>query len=161
MTKYESNIKHNAAPVERVYEKLSDLTNLRILQERMADPNFAEVIRQQAGSQVKPEQLEMIRERISQLQFDRDTVSTNVEQLGSNLTLRIVEREEPKLVKLAVENAPIGANLWIQLLPATDGGTKMKLTLGVDLNFFMRKMVEGKLKDGIERFADMLAMMPY
>ena len=161
MTKYESTIKHNAAPVDRVYAKLSDLTNLQVLQERFSDPEFAESLQQKAGDKIKPEQVESLQERIKSLQFDRDSVSGHVDQLGMDLTLRIIEREEPKLVKLALENSPIGANLWIQLLPDSEGGTRMKLTLGADLNFFIKKMVGSKLQDGVERFADMLASIPY
>lgn len=161
MTKYESSIKYNPAPVERVYEKISDLTSLRGLQERMSDPAFADTLKQRAGEQIKPEQVQMIQDKVKDLQFDRDSITTNVEQLGTTLTLRIIEREEPKLVKMELEGSPFPANLWIQMLPASDGGTRLKLTVGVELNFFMRKMVDGKLKDGIDRFADMVAMIPY
>lgn len=161
MTKYESTIKHSYAPNDRVYAKLSDLSNLKVLQERVSDPAFISVIKQQAGDKVSDEQIAQMQEKLQQLRFDQDSVSGHVDQLGVDMTLRIVERDEPKLVKLVLDNSPVPATLWIQLLPATDGGTKMKLTVGVELNFFMRKMIEGKLKDGVERFADMLATIPY
>lgn len=77
------------------------------------------------------------------------------------LSLRIVEREDPKLVKFATENSPVSGNLWIQLLPSGDMQTAMKVTLGVELNFFLKQMLKGKLKDGTERLADMLTMLPY
>lgn len=161
MTKYESTIKHNYAPNDRVYAKLSDLTNLQVLAERINDPNFVNAIKAQAGDKVSDEQIEQIKERIQSLTFTTDSVSGHVDQLGTDMTLRIVERDQPKLVKMVLDNSPVPATLWIQMLPATDGGTKMKLTVGVELNFFMRKMIEGKLKDGVERLADMLAMIPY
>lgn len=161
MTKYESSIKQNAAPVDRVYAKLSDLSNLKALQERSSDPAFVETIKERAGDKVSDEQIAQLQERLQNIQFDRDSVGGHVDQLGMDITLRIIEREEPKLVKMELEGSPIPANLWIQLLPSADGGTRMKLTIGVELNFFMRKMVEGKLKEGVERFADMLASMPY
>lgn len=161
MTKYESTIKHSYAPNDRVYEKLSDLNNLKVLQERVMDPAFINVIKQQAGDKVNDAQITQLQDSIQKLRFDQDSVSGHVSQLGVDMTLRIVEREQPKLVKLVLDNSPVPATLWIQLLPATDGGTKMKLTVGVELNFFMRKMIEGKLQDGVERMADMLAMIPY
>lgn len=161
MTKYESTIKHSYAPNDRVYEKLSDLNNLKVLQERVMDPAFINVIKQQAGDKVNDAQITQLQDSIQKLRFDQDSVSGHVSQLGVDMTLRIVERDQPKLVKLVLDNSPVPATLWIQLLPATDGGTKMKLTVGVELNFFMRKMIEGKLKDGVERMADMLAMIPY
>ena len=161
MTKYESQIKTIAAPVERVYGKLSDLSNLGIIRERLSDPNTLSFIKQQAGDKVSDEQFVALQERIKTLQFDTDSVSGYVEQLGTQLALRIIEREEPKLVKMQLEGSPIPGTLWLQLLPSSDGTTRMKLTVGVELNFFMRKMVEGKLKTGIDKMADMLAMIPY
>ncbi len=161
MTKYESTIKSNPAPVERVYAKLSDLTNLQVIQERMSDPNFVEAAKAQFGDKVNPDQLEMIQQRVKEMTFERDSVTTHIDQLGADLTLHIIEREEPKLVKMELLGSPVAANLWVQLLPGNDGGTRMKLTIGADLNFFIKQMVGKKLKEGVERFADMLAMLPY
>lgn len=160
MTKYESTVKKIYAPIESVYAKLSDLTNLRSIQERLSDPAFMDVIRQQAGDKVSDEQAQRLAEIVSKLQFDRDSVTSEAGPLGS-LSLRIVEREDPKLVKFATENSPVAANLWIQLLPASDMQCAMKVTLGADLNFLLKQMLKGKLQDGVERFADMLAMLPY
>lgn len=160
MTKYESTVKKIYAPIGNVYAKLSDLTNLRSIQERLADPSFMDVIRQQAGDKVSDEQAQRLAEIVSKLQFDRDSVTSEAGPLGS-LSLRIVEREDPKLVKFATENSPVAANLWIQLLPANDMQCAMKVTLGADLNFLLKQMLKGKLQDGVERFADMLAMLPY
>lgn len=160
MTKYESSVKRIYAPVANVYAKLSDLNNLAAIRERMADPAFEQVIRQQMGDKLNESQLQQARDVVSRMQFDRDTATVEAGPVGS-VSLRIVEREETKLVKLQAENSPIPANLWIQLLPAGDGQTAMKVTLGVELNFFMKQMVKGKLKDAVERLADMLAMLPY
>lgn len=160
MTKYESTVKKIYAPVGNVYAKLSDLNNLSTIQERLSDPAFEQVVRQQAGDKVNDEQLARLREIVQKLQFDRDSVTTDAGPVGT-LSLRIVEREDPKLVKFATENSPVAANLWIQLLPASDTQCAMKVTLGADLNFFLKQMLKGKLQDGVERFADMLAMLPY
>lgn len=160
MNKYESTVKKIYYPIGSVYGKLSDLTNLRVIQERIDDPNFEQQILAQAGDKVKPEQIEQIKERLRSLEFTTDTISGQVDPIGQ-LTLRIVEREEPKLVKFALEGAPIAANLWIQLLPAGDSQCAMKVTIGAELNFFIRQMVGKKLETGVEKLADMLAMIPY
>ncbi|MBO4612334.1 MAG: SRPBCC family protein [Bacteroidaceae bacterium] len=160
MTKYESSVKKIYAPVGNVYGKLSDLTHLSAIQERISDPAFEQVIRQQAGDKINDEQLARLREVVQNLQFDRDWVVANVAPLGE-VGLRVVEREEPKLIKFTTENSPVQANLWIQLLPASDTQCAMKVTLGADLNFFLKQMLKGKLQDGVERLADMLAMLPY
>ena len=160
MTKYESSIKRIYAPVGNVYAKLSDLTNLSVIQERISDPAFEQVVRQQAGDKVNDEQLQRLRQVVSDMQFDHDSVTVDGGPIG-RVSLCIVEREEPKLVKFETQNSPVQANLWIQLLPNGDGQTAMKVTLGADLNFFLKQMLKGKLQDGVERLADMLAMLPY
>lgn len=160
MTKYESSIKRIYAPVGNVYAKLSDLTNLSVIQERISDPAFEQVVRQQAGDKVNDEQLQRLRQVVSDMQFDHDSVTVDGGPIG-RVSLCIVEREEPKLVKFETQNSPVQANLWIQLLPNGDGQTAMKVTLGADLNFLLKQMLKGKLQDGVERLADMLAMLPY
>ena len=37
----------------------------------------------------------------------------------------------------------------------------MKLTLKADINPFIKGMISGPLQDGLEKIADMLAMIPY
>lgn len=160
MTKYESTVKKIYAPVGNVYARLSDLTNLSVVQERLTDPNFEQMARQQAGDKLDDEQFLRLRDIVSKLQFDRDSVTTDAGPVGT-LSLRIIEREDPKLVKFETEGSPVQANLWIQLLPASDTQCAMKVTLGADLNFFLKQMLKGKLQDGVERLADMLAMLPY
>lgn len=160
MTKYESSVKKIYAPVESVYAKLSDLTNLSMIQERLADPAFEQIVRQQAGDKVSDDQLAQLKRVVANMQFDRDSATVDAGPLGA-ISLRVVEREDPKLVKFQAENSPVPANLWIQLLPASDLQCAMKVTLGADLNFFMKQMLKGKLQDGVERLADMLAMLPY
>ena len=160
MTKYESSVKKIYAPVGNVYAKLSDLTNLRVIQERLADPSFEQLVRQQAGDKLNDDQLCQLRDVVAKMQFDQDSVTAEAGPMGT-VSLRIIEREESKLVKFQTENSPVQANLWIQLLPASDVQCAMKVTLGADLNFFLKQMLKGKLQDGVERLADMLAMLPY
>lgn len=160
MTKYESSIKTIYANPERVYAKLSDLSNLQGIKDRLSDPMFMDNIRQQAGDKVSEEQLQQMQQKLAEMEFTPDTVSIPVEQLGTTLTLCIIEREAPKLIKMELQGSPIEANLWIQLLPGSEG-TRMKLTVGAELNFFIKQMVGKKLQTGVEKMADMLAMMPY
>lgn len=160
MTKYESGIKTIYATTQRVYEKLSDLSHLQTLQERLSDPAYADIIRQQSAGKVTDEQLQQIQSKVAEMQFTTDAVSVPVEQLGGAITLGIIEREAPKLIKMVLLGAPVEANLWIQLLPCNEG-TRMKVTIGAELNFFIKQMVGKKLETGVDKLADMLAMIPY
>ena len=159
MTEYKSEVKKIFAPIERVYERLSDLNNLAVIQQGLDNPEVMERIKQQAGDKVSPEQLEQIVEKLRSLQFDRDSVSGNT-PIGT-ATLRIIEREPDKTIKFAAEGVPVAANMWIQLLPQNESECAMRLTLKADLNFFIRQMVGKKLEQGVDGLAQMLASLPY
>lgn len=79
-------------------------------------------------------------------------------QMGE-LTLRIVEREAPKLIKLEGVGTPMPTNLWIQLLPTADYEFKLKVTLGAELNFFIKQMVGKYMQQGADGIANVLAML--
>ena len=159
MTEYKSEVKTIYAPQERVYEKLSDLNNLSVVQQNLDNPELKQRILGQAGDKVSPDQVEQIIERLRSLQFDTDSVkgSTPLGEVG----LRIIERETPKTVKFQVEGAPVQANMWVQLLPSADDQCAMRLTVKADLNFFIRQMVGSKLQQGVDALATMLASLPY
>ena len=58
-------------------------------------------------------------------------------------------------------NSPVSFRLWVQMLPVSDLTSKLRVTLDADLNFFVKQMLGSKLEKGVEKIADMLAMMPY
>ena len=159
MTEYKSEVKTIFAPQERVYARLSDLSNLEAIKQGLDNPQAKEHLMQQAGDKVKPEQLEQVIEKLRSLQFDCDSVSGS-SPVG-NITVRIIEREAPKTIKFALEGAPIQANMWIQLLPAGDTQCAMRLTVKADLNFFIKQMIGSKLQQGVDGLASTLAALPY
>ena len=159
MTKYESDVKLIYAPQDAVYAKLSDLTHLSVIRDRIDAPMVEQNIMAHAGDKVKPEQIAQLKQMLKNTEFTPDTVQLNGTPLGS-ITLRIIEREVPKCIKFALEGAPIQANLWIQLLPHEQGAL-LKCTLGAELNFFIKQMIGSKAQKGVQGLADMLAMIPY
>ena len=138
---FESNVKHVPYSQERVYNKLSDLNNLEGVRER----------------------LDMVKDKLDgpleDMSFDRDSITLKVQ--GISLTLRIIEREPLKCIKFEGDKSPIPLNLWIQILPVTQEEAKMKVTIRAEVNMFMKAMVSKPLQEGVEKLADMLAMLPY
>jgi hypothetical protein len=162
MNKYESSVKTVYAPVERVYARLSDLNNIQPLKEKVDNPRFEELINSQvpADKRPTPEQFQKLRNNIRNLELTQDTLSGHIGPLG-DITLRIVERAEPKLVKMELEGAPIQVTLWIQMLPNDENTSRLKVTIGAELNFFIRKMIESKLEKAPEGLAQVLSQLPY
>lgn len=99
-------------------------------------------------------------DKLQGLTFDKDTISVNVPPVGA-VSMRIIERDEPKTIKFASENSPMSFNFWIQILPVDETSSKMKLTIDADIPFFAKTMVSGPLQEGIEKIANALAMIPF
>jgi uncharacterized protein YqkB len=99
-------------------------------------------------------------DKVKDMTFDTDSISISAAPVGQ-ITLRIIEREEPKTIKFETEQSPVPFNLWIQLLPVTDNSCKMKLTIKADLNPFIKGMVSKPLQQGLEKIADALTMIQY
>ena len=152
MTRYESSIKQVPFPVENVYAKLADLSNLQVIKERINDP----LIQQQ----IPADKVSQVQSVVEKMEFTSDSVSCDAGMVG-NISLEIVERDENKCVKYQSVSSPVGFTLWAQVLPTSESVSKLKLTLDADLNFFMKQMVDKHIKNGIDKMADMLAMIPY
>ena len=136
MKKFESSIKQIPYPQAAVYRNISDLSNLERVRDRVPE------------------------DKIKDFSFDQDSVTISVDPVGQ-ITLRIVEREEPKCVKFEAEQSPMPFNLWIQVLPIDEQTSKMKVTVKADIPFMLAAMVNGPIQDGVEKIADALAQIPY
>ena len=136
MSNFESSVKVIPYSQERVYSKLSDLSNLEAIKDRLPQ------------------------DKVQDLSFASDTLSFSVSPIGQ-LTLQIVEREPSKCIKLATTNSPIPFNMWIQLVATGEEECKVKVTIGMDINPFMKAMVQKPLQEGLEKMVEMLAVINY
>ena len=94
MNTYESKQKQLFKPQAEVYKMMSDLTQLE---------KYAAAL---------PEEH---KEKIKDIAFTEDSVSFKVDMLGE-VVVRIVDREEPKMLKFGADNFPIQFNFWIQFV---------------------------------------------
>lgn len=136
MSQYESSVKNIPYPQERVYSKLEDLNNLEGLKDKLPE------------------------DKVKDLTYSRDEATINVPPLG-NVTIRVVEREEPKCIKLEAAGSPIPLNFWVQIVPDGEEASKLRVVAKADINFMFRAMVEKPLKDGLEKIAEALSMINY
>ena len=136
MTKFESAVKVIPASQKAVYEKLSDLSNLEKVKDRLPQ------------------------DKVKNLSFDAETLSIEVPPVGK-IVLQIVEKEPCKCIKFATTTSPLPFNLWIQIVPVTETECKMKLTIGMELNPFMKTMVQKPLQEGLEKMAETLSLINY
>ena len=92
MAQFESSIKQIPYAQQKVYDMLSDLSNIDRVKDKIPE------------------------DKLNDLTFDSDSISINASPVG-NITMRIIEREEPKCIKFESENSPMPFNFWIQILP--------------------------------------------
>lgn len=135
MAKFESSIKQVPYPQTAVYGMVSNLENIEKVRSRIPE------------------------DKMKDMTFTADEV-TVMSPVGE-VTLRIIEREEPKCVKFETAKSPVPMNMWIQLLPTGDDSCKMRVTIKADIPIFLKGMVSGPLNEAVEKIADALAMIPY
>ncbi len=135
MSKFESKIKQVPYPQKSVFDMLSDLNNINRVRDRIPE------------------------DKIKDLSFDRDSVSVS-SPMGP-VTLRVVDRDEPKCVKFETEKSPVPMKLWVQILPTGENASKLKVTISAYLPFFMAAMANKPLAEAVEKVAEALATIPY
>ena len=148
MTKFESSIKQIPHSQRSVYAMLSDLSNIQRLKDHLPE------------EATDNGEMNKVKDKLKNLSFDQDSLSINVDPIGQ-VSMCIIERDEPKMIKLESEKSPFAFKFWIQVLPVTEASSKMKLTIDADIPFFAKSMVAKPLQEGIEKIADALAMIPF
>lgn len=133
--KIESSIRQINHPQQAVYDMLSDLGNIERFRSRLPQ------------------------DKVQGLAFTADSVSVKT-QLGE-VTMNVVEREEPKMIKFETAQSPVPLTFWIQVLPVDEATSKMKLTARADTNPLVSSMLRQPLRDGLERIADVLQSIDY
>ena len=134
--KFVSEIKRIPHKAEHIDGMLSDLSNLERVKDRIP-----------AG-------------KVKDFTFDSDSCSVSVDPVGK-ICFQIVEREPNQLIKFATTNSPIPLHLWIQLKEVAEADTCMKLTVGAELNPFIKQMVAKPLQEAIDKMAEVLTVLPY
>lgn len=153
MSKYQSEVKIINASQLQVWQRISDLSAYQTMKEMMPAEQ-KEMIKAKLAEQADG------KVQVSNLCFTQDTASCKIS--GMDVTFRIIEREDPmKCVKFVADNSPIAATLWIQLLPKAAYETKCRVTLDVDIPFFLKPMVGKKLDGAADQLAEMLTKIPY
>lgn len=138
MDTFESKIVHINSNAKAIFEKLSNLENLR--------PIIANI----PQDKIKPEDITLT----------ADSCSVKVDTMGE-IGFKIIEREEYKCIKFASDNSPVQFNIWIQLVEKAPYDTKAKITFKADLPFMIKMFIKDKLANGLDQVADLLTKIQY
>lgn len=152
MAKYESQIKEINALQENVYNRLSDLSQLQTMKDNMPAEMKEQIkakMNEETGGKLQ----------LSNFSFTSDTA--NFKASGMDVCIRIIDREPNKCVKFTADNSPVAFTLWIQMLPQGPYQTKIRVTLDIDIPFYLKPMIGSKLDGAADQIAEMLTKIPY
>jgi len=136
MTDFVSDVQKIPYDANRVYAKLSDLNNLEKIQSLLPEG------------------------KIKEFTFDTDSCSFRAEPIGK-ISMRVVERDPGKTIKLVSEKSPVPFTCWIQLKEVAADDTRLRITFSADIPFLFKGMVSKPLEEGIKKVAEALAKLPY
>ena len=136
MTKFESDVKTIDASQSAVYSMLSNPSNIERVRSLIPE------------------------DKVKNISYNEDSISIEVEPIGK-VAMQIVEREPEKLIKFEAQGAPLPVNLWIQILPTGEKTSKLRVTLGLEVNTFMKAMIQKPAQEGVNKAAEMLSLIQY
>ena len=137
MEKYESKISSAPCSAQQIYRVLSNLQNLERVREMIPQ------------------------DKVQELEIEPDRVRMKVDGLAQKISIVILDRIENDTIKFGAEGIPMEANFWIQLKEVSPSDTRIKLTVKAEIPMLFRMMISGKLQQGLDQAADMLAQFPY
>lgn len=104
---------------------------------------------------------EQARQHLDTVKFTEDSISIQSPMGEVALSLDRENSIEDKRVVYTASSSPVPINMVINLKSQDDGTTMSTAELQLQLPFFLRKMVEGQLQEGAERFGELLSRIPF
>ena len=103
---------------------------------------------------------EDVKQRIGEIEFGDDSIAFSANPIGK-VELKVVERKAPNRIVLQAVQLPIPLKVVFNLAEAGTEATESEVDIQVELNMFIRPMVQQPLTDGAKKFGELLAMLPY
>lgn len=104
---------------------------------------------------------EQARQHLDTVKYTEDSISIQSPMGEVSLSLDHENSIEGQRVVYTASSSPVPINMVINLEGQDDNTTMSTAELQLNLPFFLRKMVEGQLQEGAERFGELLARIPF
>ena len=101
------------------------------------------------------------RQHLDTVKFSEGSISIQSPMGEVSLSLDREQSIEGQRVVYTASQSPVPINMVINLEPQPDDTTMSTAELQLQLPIFLRKMVEGQLQEGANRFGDLLARIPF
>lgn len=135
MATYSSNSVSLDAPIDIVFDRLSDFSQY---QERLES---------------LPEEAKA---KIGQVRFTADSIIITAAPVG-DIIFEVSERVRPNHIALKAANSPVQMELHINLTETSSESTSMTSTIEVYIPAMLRPMVGGKMQEAADKFAELVS----
>ena len=144
MSTYSSgNVTLNAS-ASAVYDKLSNLENLKGLLDKVPADRIPEDKRQM----------------FENIKITPDTIEVPGGPMG-NLLFRVTERKAPSYIRLKGEGVPVEMALALHVEPLTDSSSSAKVDLDINIPPMLKLMIGGQIQKIANQFGDVLGAIPF
>lgn len=144
MTTVKSDKRTIQASAEKVYDKLSNLDNLKPLLENLPE------------DKIPADKMEMFRN----LKITSDTISFPAAPVGE-ITLRVTDRLPYSLIRLQGEGTPVALDMQLEIDPLGADECQVQVSINLDIPIMLRPMVSGPLKKVVDQFSQVLGAIPF
>ena len=132
------------APVETVFDKLSNLTNLQSLLDKVPAERIPEDKRQMFNN----------------IKITSDTIEVPGGPMG-NLLFRVTERQPTSLIRLHGEGIPVEMSLVLNLKPLSESSSSANVDIDINIPAMLKPMVGGQIQKIANQFGDVLGAIPF
>lgn len=98
-------------------------------------------------------------EHQANLEVTPEECTINAGVMGK-FTLRYIQRESPKMIKIGTEGAKEALTLWIQLKNVDAYDTRIKVTISLEVGMMAKMMVKSKIQQFADSLADGISRIP-
>lgn len=144
MTTIKSNKATVNAPQERVYERLSNLDNLKPLLE-------------QIPREMIPEDK---REMMDSLKITHDSISIPAGPVGE-IKMRITDLLPCSLIRLSGEGTPVPMHMQVEIEKKGEAESEVQIAIHLEIPMMLKPMISGPLKKIADQFVQVLTAIPF
>lgn len=144
MANYKSSEITLPAAADTVYEKMSNLDNLKGILSNVPVDKIPEDKR----------------EMFENVKITSDSISVPGGPVG-DLTFRITEKKSPSLIRLEAEGSPIPLGIAMHIAEDGPSSSKAFVDVDIDIPMMLKPMIGGQIQKMADQFAQVLQMIPF
>lgn len=124
-------------PIQEIFDRFSDLSNLQNQLKELPEEQLA---------------------RIGDVKFDADSIAINTPQVGE-IKFQVTERVAPGKIVFGSPSSPIPLKMILTLKPVTDESTEVVTAIDVEIPAMLRPLIGGKLQEAADQFSKLMSQL--